>query len=454
MTSLPHTLFFFLVALVILIAVHEYGHYWMARRLDVKVLRFSLGFGKVIWRRQATPDATEFTLSALPLGGYVRMVDEREAAVAERDLPYAFNRKSVAARSAIVLAGPVFNFLLAILIYWVSFMWGETGARPVIGEIKMGTLAQQAGFEPGDEIISVDAEPTPTWSMAMGHILEQALDETPIPVTVVSRDGKTRELELQVSAVEAEKPEALYKRLGLNLQEPVLEPVVDRVEPGSAAEQAGLMAGDRIVRADGQPVTDWKSWVEYVRARPGQPIEATIERDGAPLSVSLTPRATDAPDGPIGRIGAGVRVPEGLAEAMQVEYRLGPLPALAAACRKTGDYAWTTLKMVGRMLIGRAAVDNLSGPISIAQFAGQSARLGLGQFMKFLALVSISLGVLNLLPIPVLDGGHLMFYGVEALKGSPVSERTQMRFQQIGMFVLLLLMLLGFYLDIGRLFSS
>lgn len=454
MSSLPHTLLFFIIALVILIAVHEFGHFWVARRLGVKVLRFSLGFGKIIWRYRRTPEDTEFTLSALPLGGYVKMVDEREGEVSASDLPKAFNRQTVSTRAAIVLAGPVFNFLLSILIYWMAFMWGETGTRPIVGDIKTGSLAQQAGFEEGDEIIAIGDEKTPTWMLAIGEIMEKGLDEGPIPVTVVSSAGLSRVVNLTVPSESAQKPDILYEKLGLHPKEPVLEPVIERVEPASAAEQAGIRPGDRIISGDGVSISSWKQWVDYVRSRPGQPVNTLIERGGAQIKLLITPAAVDSPEGRIGRIGAGVKIPEGLTDSMTVEYSLGPVAAMRAAVQQTWDYSMATLKMAGRMIIGKSSVENLSGPISIAQYAGQSASLGFGQFMKFLALVSISLGVLNLLPIPVLDGGHLLFFLVEAVRGSPLSEQTQMYFQQIGMFVLLCLMVLGFYLDIGRLFAS
>jgi regulator of sigma E protease len=454
MPPILHTVFFFVLALAILIAFHEYGHFWAARRLGVKVLRFSLGFGPVLWRRQRAPDETEFTVCALPIGGYVRMVDEREGEVAPVDLAQAFNRKPLASRAAIVFAGPLFNFVLAILIYWVAFMWGETGARPMLGPVEQGTLAQQAGFEARDEIIAVGDDPTPTWQMAISEIMERALDEAPIVATVRGIDGQTRQLTLVISRESAEQPQALHKQLGFTPFEPELLPVIDRIEPGGSAEVAGLKPGDRIVKADDSVISTWKQWVEYVRARPDQPIKALIERDGAQVIFTLSPRAMDSEEGRIGRIGAGVRLPESVASDMSVEYRLGVLPALVAALDKTAQYSTMTLKMVGRMVIGKASVDNLSGPISIAQYAGQSASMGVGQFMKFLALVSISLGVLNLVPIPVLDGGHLLFYLIEAIKGSPLSDRTQTYFQQVGMFLLLCLMALAFYLDMGRLLAG
>lgn len=453
MLSLLHTLFFFIVALAILIAFHEYGHFWAARRLGVKVIRFSLGFGKPLWNYRKTPDDTEFSVAALPLGGYVKMVDEREGEVAPADLPYAFNRQSVSRRAGIVIAGPLFNFLLAILIYWMVFMLGETGLRPVLGPVEQDTLAAQAGFKEGDEIIAVGNDKTPTWNLAVNEIVERAVDEQPISVAVAAADGATRELVLNIPKDLAQQPEALYQKLGFKPWEPNLPPVIDRIEPGSAAEAAGLKPGDRIISGDGTVIETWKQWVAFVRVRPEVLIRTVVEREGVRLNFDIRPKAVDSPEGSIGRIGAAVRVPEDLDRSMRVEYRLGVFSAFGAAVEKTADYSMLTLRMVGRMLIGKAAVENLSGPISIAQYAGQSASLGLSQFMKFLAIVSISLGVLNLLPIPVLDGGHLMFYLVEAIKGSPVSDKTQAYCQQVGIFLLLCLMGLAFFLDIERLFS-
>lgn len=452
MLSLLHTLFFFVLALAVLIAFHEYGHYWAARRLGVKVIRFSIGFGKPLWRRQSS-GGTEFVVSALPLGGYVKMVDEREGEVSPADLPYAFNRQSVPRRAGIVAAGPLFNFFLAILIYWVVFMLGETGVRPVLGPVAQGTLAAEAGFREGDEILSVDGDETPTWMLAISEVVEKGMDERAIPVSVKTREGETRERILNIPAEVVQHPDALYKKLGFRPFEPNLPPVIKLIEPGSSAETVGLKPGDKVISADGIAVETWKQWVEYVRARPEALIKTVIERDGARFPVDITPKAVDAAEGKIGRIGAGVDIPEALEKSMQVEYRLGPVAAFAAATEKTVEYSGLTLRMIGRMIVGKAAVENLSGPISIAQYAGQSASSGFSHFMKFLAIVSISLGIMNLLPVPVLDGGHLLFYLVEAVKGSPVSEKTQMLCQQVGMFILLCLMTLAFVLDIDRLLS-
>ena len=454
MSSLTHTLFYFVLALTVLIAVHEYGHYWAARRLGVGVLRFSLGFGPVIWRYQKAKGETEFVLSAFPIGGYVKMVDEREGPVSDEDLGRAFNRKSVPAKMAIVLAGPIANFILAILVYWTALMWGETGSMPLLDTPAAGSLAEQSGFKRGDLIRSVDAIETPIWSLAISGIMDRALEEEVVQVVVQTQTGADVVRQIQVNSDQAEHPEVLIKQLGFRMFEPDLEPIIGRVEPQSVAEEAGLKSGDRIITADGSPIHHWKEWVEYVRARAEQKIKMGFEREGVRLEVTLTPRPFQTESGTIGRMGAAVLVPEDILKSLEVEYRLPPLKALGSAIERTAQYSWMTLKMVGRMIVGKAAVENLSGPISIAQYAGQSASLGFSHFMKFLALISISLGVLNLLPVPVLDGGHFLFYMIEAVRGEPLPEKAQVRFQQLGFIILLSLMILAFYLDIGRLFGN
>jgi len=453
MPSLIHTLLSFLAALTVLIAVHEFGHFWVAQRLGVKVLRFSLGFGRPIWRRQRGPDATEFVISAVPLGGYVRMVDEREGPVAAADLPRAFNRQPLATRAAIVVAGPVANFLLAILMYWAVFMIGEPGIRPVLGEVTAGTLAADAGFSAGDEIVAVGDQSTPTWGEAMGQIIENVMDTERVVVAVRTDAGESRQLELHIPPDLSQSPDKLYEHLGLVPWQPELEPVVDRVEPGSRAEQAGLLPGDRILSADRAPVKTWQDWVKIVRGHPEVAIHLVVDRAAGPVAVTITPARVEGAGGATGRIGASARIPPDIEQQMQVTYRLDFFPALAAATAKTADYSLLTLKMIGRMMVGKAALENLSGPLSIAQYAGASARLGLAQFLKFLAAISVSLGVLNLLPIPVLDGGHLTLYGIEWVKGRPLSEQTVMICQQVGLFILISLMSLAFYLDLERLLS-
>ncbi|MGR8934193.1 MAG: RIP metalloprotease RseP [Gammaproteobacteria bacterium] len=447
-----HTLFFFIVAIAVLIAFHEYGHFWVARKVGVKVLRFSIGFGSVLWRRQKSPDATEFVICAVPLGGYVKMVDEREGPVASADLPLAFNRQPLLKRIAIVSAGPIFNLLLAVILFWFIFVYGETGMRPIIGPVEQGTYAAQAGFIEGEEIVAVDDKTTPTWMETLAAIFSAMMeDNQAIRVEVKSADGIQTTKTITIPKTASRKPEEFVKSLGLVPWTPKLAPVVGNVLKNSPAAAAGLRAGDLIVDADGMTMNDWTQWVEYVRKRPGVTIQLMIERDGAGIPLQITPEAVDSEQGLIGKIGVAVEVPEEQLKALQVEYRLPPFQALATAVKRTAYYSWSTLKMMAYMLVGKASVENLSGPISIAQYAGQTASMGLVHFLKFLAIISISLGVLNLLPIPVLDGGHLLFYAIEGLKGSPVSEQTQLLFQQIGIAILITLMSFAFFIDIGRL---
>ncbi|WP_340121305.1 RIP metalloprotease RseP [Methylobacter svalbardensis] len=448
-----HTLFYFLVAISVLVSFHEFGHFWVARKAGVKVLRFSIGFGKVLWSYQKNPDATEYVVSAIPLGGYVKMVDEREGEVNKADLPYAFNRQSLLARTAIVAAGPVFNLVLAVALFWSVLVIGETGIKPILGAVEQGTLAAAAGFVEGDQIISVNDKLTPTWTEAMTVLVSSALDgEQNIKVAVKNIDDQQAIRTLELTDKDSENPDVLYQRLGFKPWSPKLQAIIGQVLPDSAAFAAGLKQGDLIVSADDTPMNDWMQWVVYVKEHPGVPIKLVIERDGVQLPVTITPKSVAMGQKTEGKVGASVYIPEELMKSVSVEYALSPLAALPVALETTYFYSVTTLRMMGRMLIGKASIENLSGPISIAQYAGQSATMGLVPFLKYLALVSISLGVLNLLPIPVLDGGHLLFFAIEGIKGSPVSERAQIFFQQIGIALLVSLMALAMFLDVGRLF--
>lgn len=449
-----HTLFFFVIAIGILISFHEFGHFWVARKTGVKVLRFSVGFGKVLWSHQKNPDATEYVLSAIPLGGYVKMVDEREGTVKPEDLPKAFNRQSLWVRTAIVAAGPIFNLMLAIALFWGVLVLGETGLRPVLGEVKQGTLAAAAGFVEGEEIISVNDTATKTWTQAMGDLITAAMDgELNIKVKVKNLADEQTDRTLTLNENDIKDSEKLYDRLGFKPWSPKLKPIIDKVLPDSAALAAGLKKDDLIISADGIPITDWMQWVDYVKKRPDIAISLVIDRQGLRLTLPITPKSVQSGQEAEGKIGASVDMPEGLMKSMTVEYSLPSLEAIPVAFKTTYDYSLITLRMMGKMLIGKASVKNLSGPISIAQIAGESASMGLVYFIKFLALVSVSLGVLNLLPVPVLDGGHLMFFGIEAIKGTPVSEKVQIFFQQIGMALLLLLMVTAMVVDVQRLFD-
>jgi regulator of sigma E protease len=448
-----HTLFYFLVAISILVSIHEFGHFWVARKVGVKVLRFSIGFGKVLYAYQKTPDATEYVLSAIPLGGYVKMVDEREGNVLQADVPFAFNRQPLWARTAIVAAGPVFNLILAVALFWSVLVIGETGIKPILGAIESGTLAAAAGFVEGDQIISVNDKLTPTWTEAMTVVVSSALEgEQNIKVQVKTSDEQQNTRLLKLSDQDSQNPDVLYQRLGFKPWSPMLQAIVGKVLPDSPALASGLQQGDLIVSADQIVINDWMQWVGIVKNHAEVEIKLVIERDGVQLPVVITPKKVVVGQLTEGKVGASVYIPEDLMKSVTVDYVLSPWAAIPVAFETTYYYSITSLKMMGKMLIGKASVDNLSGPISIAQYAGQSATMGLAPFIKFMALVSVSLGVLNLLPIPVLDGGHLLFFAIEGIKGSPVSERIQLFFQQIGIALLVSLMALAMFMDVERLF--
>ncbi len=442
---------YFILALGVLITIHELGHFLVARRLGVKVLRFSIGFGRPLLRRTGG-DGTEYVLAAIPLGGYVKMLDEREGEVPVALRPMAFNNQTLWRRAAIVAAGPLFNFALAIALFWGLLVAGETGDRPLVGEVTQGSAAAAAGFAPGDEILAVGQRPTPTWESAVFALMAEALDGQDLAVRVREADGQeaVRRLAGPDLAGLPESP-AILSVLGLTQARPQLPPVIGEVLPGGAAEAAGMLAGDRVLMSDGEPVTTWQAWVERVRRHPEQVLRVSVQRGDARLELKVTPRRQDEAGLSVGKIGAAVDVPEGLFDDYRTLVRLGPIEALGAATAKTLDMSALMLRVLGRMIIGRSSVENLSGPISIAEAAGKTAGYGLAAFLKFLAVVSVSLGVLNLLPIPVLDGGHLLFFLIEGIKGSPLSEQAQEQGMKFGMVLLAGLMTLAFYVDIARL---
>ncbi|MGD7036482.1 RIP metalloprotease RseP [Methylotuvimicrobium buryatense] len=448
------TLFYFIVAIGILVSFHEFGHFWVARKTGVKVLKFSVGFGKVIWSYQKSPASTEYAISAIPLGGYVKMVDEREGKVADEDLPFAFNRQPLWARSAIVAAGPLFNLMLAVLFFWIVLFIGETGLRPIIGHVEPDTLAAEAGLLEGEEIVAVNQKNTATWAEVIESIFSAAMTgRESVDVTVKNIDEQQHSRLINLPEELRREPDKLYDKLGLKPWMPQLRPVVGRVLEAMPAADAGLQPGDLIVAANGEAINTWMQWVEYVQDRPGTAIALTIERQGVQLSLEITPQKVVENDITVGKIGAAVEIPEDLMASLQVRNDLPLWPALTGAVSRTIFFSTATLKMMGQMILGNASVKNLSGPISIAQFAGLSAERGFVEFLSFLAKVSISLGVLNLLPIPVLDGGHLLFFAIEAIKGSPVSEKFQVALQQVGILLLLSLMVLALFLDLERLFQ-
>lgn len=453
--SLLHTVLAFIVALGILIIVHEYGHYLAARLCGVKVLRFSVGFGRPIgvWRLGA--DRTEWVIAAVPFGGYVKMLDDREGPVPPSDLARAFNRQSVWRRLIIVVAGPVFNFLFAIMVYAGLFMHGLPEARPVLGAPPPESISAAAGLRAGDTVRAIDGETLATWQELRWRVLQAALQKKSVRLETFDARGHIEVFTLDLSDYPAAEVEGdALERIGLRLYRPPLDPVIGQVVRGSPAERAGLASGDRVTRADGKAVDSWEALVGQIRRRPGVPLRLTLERAGAAFVVELVPDAVSSGGTRIGRIGAAPSVPREHTEKMIVRVQHGVLDSLWKAAAKTVDISVFSLKMLGRMLLGELSWKHLSGPVTIADFAGQSASMGWVSYLTFLALISISLGVLNLLPIPLLDGGHLMYYLIEIIKGRPVSEYAMELGQRVGLALLLVMMAFAFYNDLNRLLTG
>lgn len=441
-----------LATLAILVGIHEFGHFWVARRCGVKVIRFSIGFGTSLlsWKDK---QGTQYTLSAIPLGGFVKMLDEREGEVPPEQLDQAFNRKPVLQRIAVVAAGPAANFILAIAAYWFLFMNGETGIVPLIGDVEIGSEADIAGLEAGQEIIAVDGSPTPTWQALSFRLLDRIGDSGPMQFAVKYPNSDViyeSEVVLDKWLSDQDVPD-LFGGLGITMYRPEVPPLFDEVVGGGAAQRAGLKTGDLAIRADGVNMATWMDWVEYVRARPGESIELEYLRDGALERTVLVPESVRGDDGvAVGRVGLSV-LPPVLGEEITRTFSRGPIESLTASVVRTGELAGFTLNSIKKMVMGLISTKNLSGPITIAKVASASAKSGLESYISFLALLSISLGVLNLLPIPVLDGGHLMYYIVELVAGRPVPEKIQMIGYQVGLFLILGIMGLALFNDFARL---
>lgn len=444
----------FIVAIGILVAIHEFGHYWVAKKMGVKVLRFSIGFGAPLWRKVAGADHTEYVIGAVPLGGYVKMLDEREGEVPASERDRAFNRQSVGKRIAIVAAGPMFNFLFAIFAYMLMFMVGVTGLEPEIGEVVADSPAAHAGIERGWTISAVDGDETPTWESAALAIINEAMDKGSVALTLIDDDGATVQRTLDLTDSRQLFAEGqILENIGIRPWKPRVTAVLGRLVDGGPGARAGLQAGDRVVEIDGKPVEVWQDLVSAVRSRPGERVMFVVERNGSEHAFPVQLDAVGDGKLSIGRVGAVPQIDEALLAAHRVEVRYNPLAAFVQGVKRTWDMSILTLRFMGKMITGQASLDNVSGPITIAQYAGVSALIGVSAFLGFLGIVSVSLGVLNLLPIPVLDGGHLLFYLIELVKGSPVSETAEAVGQRIGLGLLAMLMGLAFFNDLNRLFG-
>ncbi len=449
MLSILWNLAAFIVALGVLITVHEFGHFWVARRCGVRVERFSIGFGKALWRR-ADRHGTEFVIALIPLGGYVKMLDERVEPVSPELRHYAFNNKTVSQRAAIIAAGPVANFIFAIFAYWLVFIIGVPGVRPVVGEITPNSIAAEAQIAPGTELKAIDGIETPDWDAVRLALVAKIGDESARVSLAPLGTGQTSEktLDLRHWQFEPDREDPVLS-LGIRPRGPQVETTLAEVQAESAASKAGLQAGDRIVKVEGALINQWTDFASLVRDNPGNALSVEVERQGRTLSLTLIP---DTKPGNAKAVGFAGVVPKviPLPDEYKTVRQYGPFVAVAEATDKTWQLMKLTVNMLGKLITGDVKLNNLSGPISIAQGAGMSAEFGLIYYLMFLALISVNLGIINLFPLPVLDGGHLLFLAIEKLKGGPVSERVQDFSYRIGSILLVLLMGLALFNDFSR----
>ncbi len=448
MVTILFYLLSFLVAIVLLVVVHEFGHYIVARWCGVKVLRFSIGFGKPFWSTRRGTDQTEWALAPIPLGGYVKMLDEREGEVAPGELHRAFNRQPVGKRIAIVAAGPLINFLFAIVLFWGMFVYGVYEPPATLAAPMAGSAAAVAGVKEGERVRKIDGIAVESWSDLRWQFLRHAIDEEQVVLEVSTPQGEVLQRYIETQAARATGWQGdPMQHLGLMLQLPKIRPIVGAVLPESAAQTAGLRAGDEILAIDGVEVDSWEILVRTVGRSPGVPLVFDVRREGAIVSMRVTPQAESHNGREIGRIGVEV-----LDKRLRISY--GPVDAARRALLETWGLSALSVKMLGKMVFGEVSTKNLSGPITIANYAGKSAQMGLEPYLRLLALISVSLGIFNLLPIPILDGGLLLYYFAEIIKRGPISKRGEEIGQQIGLAFLLTLMIFVFYNDINRFFSG
>ena len=450
MSTTLHSILFFLLALAILVAIHEFGHFWVARRFGIRVLRFSIGFGPRLLKKQ-DKTGTEYALSLIPLGGYVKMLDEREGPVPQSERHLAFNRRPIYQRFLVVLAGPIFNFILAIFAFMLMYTVGISQLAPIVGDVPTDSIAAKGGIVRADEIISVAGKNTYSWQQVLTQIILSKGTDKPLAITVKKPDHSTQDLQLDISQWQPDfSQDEFANSLGLSLLIPKIPPIIGQVIANTPAQKAKLQQNDRIVEINTQEVFYWQEMVDYIRTRANQEIDLLVERDNELISIKVTPEARKQDGETVGYLGVMVQQ-QSLPENMLRNIKLDPISAFIKGVEQSIHYTAMTFKVLAKLLTGALSFSSISGPIGIAHGAGQSASIGLAYYLHFLGLVSISLFVLNLLPIPVLDGGHLMYYAIEWVRGKPVSEKTQVVGFKIGMFLLLLLMAMAIYNDFVRL---
>ena len=461
------TILAFIATIGILVTIHEYGHFQVARWCGVKVLRFSVGFGKPLFTKVFGKDKTQFILAAIPLGGFVKMLDERELEAeraenpqaahieyAETDLKRAFNRQAVWKRMLIVSAGPAANLLLAIALYWLLFMQGVAGVKPIIGEVEANSAAYIASLSSGELVKSINGEPVKSWQDARWVLLKQSLERPSVEMEVLNTNNEQIFLTISFVGINQDPEIDILKRLGIAEAQPWVAAIISEVLPKSAAQKAGLQANDRVTSINGLPVNDWQSMVQIIQASPNKSLTFKVLRQQQTLEITATPEAIHDNGKTVGRLGASAKPSQTEIDKMLININYSPAQSMYQALKKTWTTSTFSLKMLWKMLTGKVSVKSLSGPVTIATIAGESANLGIKPFLEFLALVSISIGVLNLLPIPVLDGGHLMYYIAEIVKGSPVSTKTMLAGQKIGFGLLGLLMTIAIFNDFNRLIAG
>lgn len=461
------TILAFIFTLGLLVTIHEYGHFIVARMFDVKIIRFAIGFGKPLWKTTFGKDNTEFVVAAIPLGGYVKMLDEAELRqdaldaterpvhYSEKELNRAFNRLPVLKRMAIVLAGPFANLLLAVLLYWCLFLLGVVGLKPIVGDVEKASAVATAGFELGDLIRRVNGQKVASWQDVRWTMLNEVADGKSVDVEVLTKQNALKHYRLALNSINQEDTETdMLEQLGFRQFQPVVKPIIGKLSPDGAAIRAGLVEGDLIKSLDGKEIEDWSEFVELVRNHPGKTLNLSVSRAGMSLSVPITPEATQERGGVVGKVGAGVYFDQAVMDQYFITSQYGILQSLQKAIDKTYQTSVLSLKMMGKMLVGDVSWKMVSGPVTIANYAGQSAEMGVKVFIGFLALISISIGILNLLPIPVLDGGHFMYYVIEIITGKPVSETFMLWGQKVGMMFIAGMMILAFFNDINRLITG